>query len=74
MSSFQEPTSYNHAKTNVSWINSMQQELDILKANKNWEVTTLPAGKKRTGLKQVYKIKWKSNETIDRLKARVVAK
>lgn len=33
MSTFQEPTSYNHAKTDIHWVNAMQQEFNALETN-----------------------------------------
>ena len=47
MSIIQEPTSYREASTKREWIEAMQLELDALEANKTWETTVLPKGKRQ---------------------------
>jgi hypothetical protein len=50
----------------------MQREISALENNETWVVQSLPAGKKALGCKWVYKIKYNSDGTIERLKARLV--
>jgi Reverse transcriptase (RNA-dependent DNA polymerase) len=52
----------------------MKEELKALKKNKAWVIVQLPKGKKLVGCKWVYKIKYNSNGTIERYKARLVTK
>jgi len=52
----------------------MQYELQALAANNTWQLTPLPPGKKTISCKWVYKIKYHSDCTVKRHKARVVAK
>ena len=52
----------------------MQDELQALAANNTCQLTPLPPGKKTIGCKWVYKIKYHSDGTVERHKARVVAK
>ena len=49
-------------------------EIEALEANGTWTLTTLPKGKKPIGCKWVYKIKYRSDGTIERYKARLVTK
>lgn len=52
----------------------MQQELDALKENGTWSLQLLPSNKKAIGCKWVYKIKFRSDGTVERYKAWLVAK
>ena len=52
----------------------MANEIKALEANNTWSLTFLPPGKKAIGCKQVYNIKYKTDGTIERYKARLVAK
>ena len=54
----------------------MVEEVNALKKNQTWELTTLPEGKKikkTVGCKWVYTIKYNPDGTINRYKARLVA-
>ncbi|KAF5465891.1 hypothetical protein F2P56_015856 [Juglans regia] len=52
----------------------MDTELQALEQNKTWLITDLPLGKEVVACKYMYKIKYNFDGTIERLKARVVAK
>lgn len=52
----------------------MNKELDALDQNETWEMTQLPKRKKAIGSRWVYKTKYASDEKVERLKARVVAR
>lgn len=74
ISTLMEPTTYQKAKESSVWVDTMQQELEILELNNTWILTSLPIGKKPIASKLVYKIKYRPNGTVDRFKARMVAK
>ncbi|CAL1401437.1 unnamed protein product [Linum trigynum] len=52
----------------------MQHEIKALIKNQTWDVVNLPIGKKPIGNKWVYKTKFESDGSLDRLRARLVAK
>jgi len=52
----------------------MNLEMEALKKNNTWKLVTLPLGRKQVGCKWIYMIKYKANGTIERYKARLVAK
>ena len=49
------------------------EELDALHKTRTWDLVDLPSGKSVIDCKWVYKIKTRSDGTIDRYKARLVA-
>ena len=52
----------------------MKNELDVFSKNHNWDLVTLPPGKSVVGCKWIYKIKTRSDGSIEYYKARLVAK
>ena len=52
----------------------MNAEMEALEKNKTWEMGDLPIGKKLVGCKRVYTVKYRVDWTLERYKARLVAK
>lgn len=67
-----EPKSFKEAMTDVGWRQAMQTEIRALEDNGTWSMEKLPPGKRALGSRWVYKIKYNSDGSIERLKARLV--
>ena len=70
------PQTYSEAVNStkaLGWKQAMRDELEALKENDTFELTTLPKGKNLVGGKWVYTIKEDANGS-ETLKARYVAK
>ena len=67
-----EPRSFKEAKKSDGWRMAMSNEIKALEDNNTWEMTSLSHGKKAFGCKWVYKVKFHADESIKRLKARLV--
>ncbi|GKC99743.1 retrovirus-related pol polyprotein from transposon TNT 1-94 [Tanacetum coccineum] len=52
----------------------MNKEIQALENNKTWDLTSLPANKSPIGCKWVFRIKYFIDGTIDKFKARLMAK
>lgn len=56
------------------WRQAMNDEIQAMKQTNTWSIVPLPPGHHNIGLKWVYKVKYKPDGTVDRYKARLVAK
>ena len=56
------------------WRETVMEEIRALEKNGTWEVMTLLRGKKPMGCKWLFIMKYKADDTIERYKARLVAK
>lgn len=52
----------------------MKEEYDSIIRNDTWELTQFPQNKVPIGCKQLFKLKFKADESVDKYKARFVAK
>ena len=73
LASLQEPQNFREASSNPLLQQAVKKELDALHKTRTWDLVDLPSGKSAIGCKWVYKIKTRSNGTVDRYKARLVA-
>lgn len=69
-----EPSSYREAIRDPLWQDAMAEELTALHQTHTWDLVPLPPGKRTIGCRWVYKIKTKSDGSIERNKARLVAR
>ena len=69
-----EPTSFEEASTRVEWKEAIHNEYDALMKNGTWKLVDPPVGTKPIGCKWVYKNKYRLDGSLDKHKARVVAK
>jgi hypothetical protein len=72
-----DPTSFEEAmrgEYSSKWLDAMKDEIKSMSTNKSWDLEKIPKGAKTVGCKWVYKIKYDSQENIDKFKARLVAK
>ena len=58
----------------VEWPDAMAKEIKALESNNTWSLSSLLEGKSPFGCKWVYKIKYRSDVSIERYKARLVTK
>ena len=59
------PTDWKVAQQDPKWCAAMREELEALRKNKTWELTTLPIGKKAVSCRWIYTIKQNPNGKID---------
>lgn len=52
----------------------MSVELQAIETNNTWRVVFLPFGHHSVGCKWIYKVNYKVDESIERYKARLIAK
>jgi hypothetical protein len=74
LSTHTEPQFYHEALHSPQWCEVMSKELNALEANHTWVLTSLPPRKHSIDCKWVYKLKFKSDGSIERYKARLIAK
>ncbi|RVW75057.1 Retrovirus-related Pol polyprotein from transposon RE2 [Vitis vinifera] len=74
LATLHEPQTYREASTDPLWQIAMKEELDALTKNHTWDLVTLPPGQSVVGCKWIYKIKTRSDGSVECYKARLVAK
>ena len=72
-----DPLTYNEAMKSQDssyWQEAINDEIDSIMGNKTWKLVDLPPGSKLIGCKWIFKKKHKADGTIEKFKARLVAK
>ena len=67
-----EPMFYHEAVKDPKWWEAMAKEIETLELNQTWSIVDLPSGRKPINCKWVYKVKYNSDESIERYKARLL--
>jgi Reverse transcriptase (RNA-dependent DNA polymerase) len=71
---FVEPESFEKAVQKEVWINAMEEEIKMIEKNKIWELVEKPKKKYVVGLKWIYKAKTNPDGSVQKSKAKLVAK
>ena len=69
-----EPTSYRQAVVHPEWQFAMAEEIAALERTGTWDLVSLPPGVRPITCKWVYKVKTRSDGSLERHKARLVAR
>lgn len=72
--SVQIPNSIQEALEHPGWKKAVSEGIMALEKNGTWVISDLPPGKRPVGRKWVFSVKHKADGSIERLKARLVAK
>ena len=70
----QEPTTLAEAQEDARWVEAMELEYNSIMKNHTWDLVDRPTKCKVIGTKWVYKVVYKSDGSLDKYKARLVAK
>ena len=66
------PRFFHEAVQEPKWRKAMTNEIKALEKSNTWSVETLPLGKKPINYKWVFKVKYKSDGSVERYKAQLV--
>lgn len=74
VASYSEPKCVTEAIKDPAWCDAMLVELNALERNNTWQIVQLPAGQSVVTCKWLFKLKFNSDGTLERHKARLVAR
>jgi hypothetical protein len=69
-----EPSSFEEAVQQPTWVDAMIEEYDSIIRNNAWEVVPRPVGKSVVGSRWIYKVKQAADGSVEKYKARFVAR
>jgi Reverse transcriptase (RNA-dependent DNA polymerase) len=69
-----DPTTYEETVENEEYCETMQEEIHAIEKNKIWQLVKLHEGKNVIYLKWIFKTKFGVDESVQKLKARLIAK
>eukprot|EP00268_Persea_americana_P056077 TRINITY_DN6570_c0_g1_i4.p1 TRINITY_DN6570_c0_g1~~TRINITY_DN6570_c0_g1_i4.p1 ORF type:complete len:520 (+),score=81.62 TRINITY_DN6570_c0_g1_i4:3057-4616(+) len=69
-----DPATFEEAVKSSAWREAMELEIKAIEKNGTWELTELPRGAKKIGVKWIFKTKLNERGEVHKCKARLVAK
>ena len=69
-----EPSSFEEAVEDPTWVDAMVEEYDSIVRNSAWEIVPRPEGKSVVGSRWIYKVKQAVDGSVEKYKARFVAR
>ena len=69
-----KPKGFKSVIKTPKWLTTMGDKIHALKLNQTWDLIPRPSAKNVVGSEWVFRTKYHPNETIDKLKALLVAK
>eukprot|EP00253_Pinus_taeda_P009542 PITA_09542 len=69
-----EPSSFEEAVEDSTWVDAMVEEYDSIVRNSAWEIVPRPEGKSVVGSRWIYKVKQATDGSVEKYKARFVAR
>ncbi|XP_050374705.1 uncharacterized mitochondrial protein AtMg00820-like [Argentina anserina] len=69
-----EPRNFSVAIQMPQWQKAMNEELQALDDNQTWSIVPLPRGHKLLRARWIYKLKYNSDGSLERHKARLIAR
>ena len=68
-----EPSSFEEAVQEPTWVDAMVEEYDSIVRNSAWEIVPRPVGKSVVGSRWIYKVKQATDGSVEKYKERFVA-
>lgn len=66
-----EPSGFEEAILDPKWQAAMEEELEMIKKNKTWQLVEKPQDRKVTGVKWVYRTKLNADGCVTKLKEQI---